>query len=284
VRKTTGSYYTPDELVKVLLDSALEPVIARTVAAHPGSSADALLELAVVDPTCGSGHFLIAAARRLAEHVARQRTTTTPAAEEYRRALRDVVRNCVYGVDANPLAVELCKVSLWMESITPGLPLTFLESHIRYGNSLLGTTAELMGDRVPDAAWFSLEGDDDRVTRLLRNRNRDEFHGQSVMSWSEPTNSENIQEAMDAIEDAPDTDPEALARKERQWEELLASQTYEHKQLVADAWCAAFFWPKGELGAVSDAAPTTSVWRSLRDRQGASPLLVETVGKISRGL
>lgn len=282
IRKTTGSYYTPDELVKVLLDTALEPVIARTVATHPGSSADALLELAVVDPTCGSGHFLIAAARRLAEHVARLRTTTTPAAEEYRRALRDVVRHCVYGVDANPLAVELCKVSLWMESVTPGLPLTFLETHIRHGNSLLGTTAELMGDRVPDEAWFSLEGDNEKVTRLLRNRNRDEFQGQSVLSWTKPTASENIREAMDALEDAPDTDPEALARKEQQWQELLASQTYEHNRLVADAWCAAFFWPKGELGAVSDAAPTTSVWRSLRDREGASPLLVETVAKISR--
>jgi hypothetical protein len=282
IRKTTGSYYTPDELVKVLLDTALEPVIARTVATHPGSSADALLELAVVDPTCGSGHFLIAAARRLAEHVARLRTTTSPAAEEYRRALRDVVRHCVYGVDANPLAVELCKVSLWMESVTPGLPLTFLETHIRHGNSLLGTTAELMGDRVPDEAWFSLEGDNEKVTRLLRNRNRDELQGQSVLSWTKPMDSENIREAMDALEDAPDTDPEALARKERQWEELLASQAYEHNRLVADAWCAAFFWPKAELGAVSDAAPTTSVWRSLRDRQGASPLLVETVSKISR--
>jgi hypothetical protein len=281
IRKTTGSYYTPDELVKVLLDTALEPVIARTVATHPGSSADALLELAVVDPTCGSGHFLIAAARRLAEHVARLRTTTTPTTEEYRRALRDVVRHCVFGVDANPLAVELCKVSLWMESVTPGLPLTFLESHIRHGNSLLGTTAELMGDGVPDTAWFSLEGDDERVTRLLRNRNRDEFHGQAVLSWSKPTDPENMQEAMEAVEDAPDNDPEALARKERQWEELLASQAYEHNRLVADAWCAAFFWPKAEIGAISDAAPTTAVWRGLRDRQGASQILVETVGKIS---
>jgi hypothetical protein len=281
IRKTTGSYYTPDELVKVLLDSALDPVIAKTVAAHPANSADAVLKLAIVDPTCGSGHFLIAAARRLAEHVVRLRTTTTPTPEEYRRALRDVVRHCVYGVDANPLAVELCKVSLWMESVTPGSPLTFLESHIRNGNSLLGTTGELMDDRIPDAAWVSLEGDDESVTRLLRNRNRDEFHGQRVLSWSDPVHSEKILEAMEALEDAPDSDPEALARKEKQWEELLASQAYEHNRLVADAWCAAFFWPKAELGAPSDAAPTTAVWRGLRDRQGASQILVETIGKIS---
>ncbi len=61
-RKTTGSYYTPDELVQVLLDSALDPVVERTVDAHPERPVDALLELAIVDPACGSGHFLLAAA------------------------------------------------------------------------------------------------------------------------------------------------------------------------------------------------------------------------------
>ncbi|MCS6899126.1 MAG: N-6 DNA methylase, partial [Polyangiaceae bacterium] len=123
-RKTTGSYYTPDSLVQVLLDSALEPVVADTLAAHPADPVEALLSLAVVDPACGSGHFLLAAARRLAVHVARLRASGTPSASEYRRALRDVVRRCIHGVDLNPMAVELCKVSLWMEALEPGLPLT----------------------------------------------------------------------------------------------------------------------------------------------------------------
>ena len=78
-----------------------------------------------MDPACGSGHFLLAAARRLAAHVARLRAEGTPTADDYRHALREVVRHNIYGVDANPLAVELCKVSLWMEAIEPGLPLTF---------------------------------------------------------------------------------------------------------------------------------------------------------------
>jgi hypothetical protein len=281
-RKTTGAYYTPDELVKVLLDTALEPVIKRTIASHPADSVKALLELAVVDPTCGSGHFLIAAARRIAEHVARLRTAATPTVDDYRRAVRDVVRHCIYGVDANPLAVELCKVSLWMESVAPGLPLTFLETHVRYGNSLLGTTAALMDDRIPDDAWSSLEGDNDKVTRLLKNRSRDEVHGQGVLSWTESAVSDNVREAMKALEDASDMDPEALARKEVLWQGLLASQAYEHEQLVADAWCAAFLWPKEEQGAVAEAAPTNAAWRALRDRQGVSALLVETTRKISQ--
>src|SRR5262249_49546337 len=90
-RKTSGSYYTPDSLVQVLLDSALEPVIADTIAKHPCNTVEALLGLAIVDPACGSGHFLLGAARRLASHVARLQVGGTPSIQEYQRALRQVV-------------------------------------------------------------------------------------------------------------------------------------------------------------------------------------------------
>ncbi|MCL2726634.1 MAG: N-6 DNA methylase [Polyangiaceae bacterium] len=115
--------------MQVLLDSALEPVIADTIAKNPSNLVEALLGLSIVDPACGSGHFLLAAARRLAAHVARFQANGTPSTEEYRHALRQVVGRCIFGVDLNPMAVELCKVGLWMEAIDPGLPLTFLDSH-----------------------------------------------------------------------------------------------------------------------------------------------------------
>ena len=114
------------------------------------------MALAIVDPACGSGHFLLAAARRLAARVARLRAEGTPTPEDYRHALRQVVGRCIYGVDLNPLAVELCKVALWMEAVDPGLPLTFLDSHIRHGNALLGTTRALMSEGIPDEAWVAL--------------------------------------------------------------------------------------------------------------------------------
>ncbi|WP_244137980.1 N-6 DNA methylase [Burkholderia sp. BCC0398] len=120
VRKTTGSYYTPDSLVQELLDSSLEPVIAETIAKNPVNPVDALLSLSIVDPACGSGHFLLAAARRLAAHVARLQANGTPSASEYQHALRQVVGHCIFGVDLNPMAVELCKVGLWMEAVEPG--------------------------------------------------------------------------------------------------------------------------------------------------------------------
>ena len=282
-RKTTGSYYTPDELVQLLLTSALDPVVKRTVDAHPERPADALLELAICDPACGSGHFLLAAARRLADHVARIRSAGTPTPDDYQRALRDVVRRCIYGVDVNPLAVELCKVGLWMESISPGLPLTFLESHVRCGNSLLGTTRALMDEQVPDAAWTALEGDDRKVMRSLKRRNREEIAGQRSLLFEPRNETDTVREAMRAVEQTPDADATALADKHRKWQALLASQAYEHEKLVADAWCAAFLWPKNEPGPVVEAAPTTGTWLALRDPEApSSPVLVDTARRIAQ--
>ena len=279
-RKTTGSYYTPDELVQLLLASALDPVVNRTIDAHPERSVDALLALAIVDPACGSGHFLLAAARRLADRVARIRAEGTPTPDDYQHALRDVVRRCIYGVDRNPLAVELCKVSLWMESIDPGLPLTFLESHVRCGNSLIGATRALMGDQVPDAAWTVLEGDSRQVTRSLKKRNREEIAGQRRLLFDPRSESITLRDAIRAVEQAPDADADALAAKQRRWNALLASEAYEHEKLVADTWCAAFLWPKNEPGPVVEEAPTTAVWLALRDGEGPPSVHVEITRRI----
>lgn len=280
-RKTSGSYYTPDSLVQVLLDSALEPVVADTIARNPARAADALLELSIVDPACGSGHFLLAAARRLASHVARLRANGTSSAADYRHALREVVGRCIFGVDLNPMAVELCKVGLWMEAVEPGLPLTFLDSHVQHGNALLGTTPELMANGVPDAAWDPIEGDDRRVASQLKRKNKAAAAGQRGMTalWSDASGGTggDVLRAIHALEGASDADASALAKKESQWDAILGSDAYRHEKFVADAWCAAFVWPK-QAGVQADAAPTNDLWRQLRDRQGAPPALtVHTV-------
>ena len=285
-RKTSGSYYTPDSLVQVLLDSALEPVIERTVAEHPDNPVDALLSLSVVDPACGSGHFLLAAARRLAAHVARLQAGGTPSAPEYRRALRSVVGRCIYGVDLNPMAVELCKVSLWMEAVEPGLPLTFLRSHIRHGNALIGTTPDLMANGIPDDAWKPIEGDDKKVASALKKRNKQAPKGQRSLEslWSQPSKAgeEELRRAVSALEAASDATVEQLAAKQTSWEELLTSAVYQREKLVADAWCAAFVWPK-HGGSLGDAAPTNDVWLQIRDGQGRTPgLTAKTVDELAK--
>ncbi|WP_437533141.1 N-6 DNA methylase [Sorangium sp. So ce726] len=284
-RKTTGSYYTPDSLVQVLLDSALEPVIADTIAKNPANPSEALLGLSIVDPACGSGHFLLAAARRLAAHVARLQANGTPSAGEYRHALRQVVGHCIFGVDLNPMAVELCKVGLWMEAVEPGLPLTFLNSHIQHGNALLGTTPALMAKGIPDAAWDAIEGDDKKTASALKKRNKKAAEGQRSLEtlWSKPTDigAHAVTRAVAELDAASDANVEALAKKEERWDGILGSPEYRHQKFVADAWCAAFVWPK-QPGDLADAAPTNELWRQIRDSQGQAPALTtSTVGEFA---
>jgi hypothetical protein len=272
-RKTTGSYYTPDSLVQVLLDSALEPVIADTIARNPERPIGALLELSIVDPACGSGHFLLAAARRLAAHVARLQANGTPAVAEYRHALRQVVGHCIYGVDLNPMAVELCKVSLWMEAVEPGLPLTFLNSHIQHGNALLGTTPELMAKGIPDAAWDPIEGDDRKTASALKKRNKGErttpnlaFEFSNVAEGATIAILSRVQ----ALDSAPDLEAIDVERKATTWRDLLVSEQFRMRRLAADAWCAAFVWPK-QPGDLASVAPTHEVWERLRHALESGP-------------
>jgi type I restriction-modification system DNA methylase subunit len=140
-RRLSGSYYTPDPLVQEVLRTALDPMIERTLSANPTNPREALLRLRFLDPACGSGHFLLGAARRLADAVARLDMEGDLPDEAVRRhVLREVIRRCVYGVDRNSLSVELCKAALWIESIEPGKPLSFFDAHIRCGDALVGFT------------------------------------------------------------------------------------------------------------------------------------------------
>jgi len=175
-RKTTGSYYTPRSLINCLLDSALDPVV-KTALDHPDPAAAeaALLNLKICDPACGSGHFLIAAAERLALHLARLRTgDDQPGTLDVQHAKRQIIGRCIYGVDLNPMAVELCKVSLWMEALEPGKPLSFLDHHIQCGNSLLGTTPSLLAGGIPEEAFTPIEGDDKAVVSQLKKEHKQE--------------------------------------------------------------------------------------------------------------
>jgi hypothetical protein len=173
-RKTTGSYYTPDSLVQALLDTALDPVLDKTEAGAD-DPAKALLELSVIDPACGSGHFLLAAARRIATRLARIRAEGTPSLADFRHALRDVARCCIHGVDRNPMAVELTKVALWIETVDPGLPLGFFDAQIRCGDALLGVfDLKVLQEGIPDAAYKPLTSDDKDVAKYYRDKNRRE--------------------------------------------------------------------------------------------------------------
>ena len=283
-RKTSGSHYTPDSLVQVCLDTALEPLLAERLAGKKGPEAEkTILALKVVDTAVGSGHFLIAAAHRIAKRLAAVRTgDTEPSPEAYRAALRDVIRCCLYGVDLNPMAAELCRVALWLESMEPGKPLSFLDHHIKVGNSLLGATPALMAKGIPDEAFEAIEGDDKKLCtqyRKANKREREDAQNKQMGLFAQPIKLGNLPSVYATMAALPDDSLAAVEEKRRQYQDLVKSADYLSGQLLADAWCAAFVWKKtGEF----DYPVTEEVFRSLEDNPRSQPAwMVEEIQRLA---
>ena len=275
-RKSTGSYYTPHELVAELIRSALEPVLAERLreARTQQEQERAILSLRVLDPACGSGHFLLAAARRLGLELARVRTgEEEPSPEARRDATREVIAHCIYGVDRNPLAVELCRVALWIEACAPDRPLTFLDHHIRCGDSLVGVfNLEVLREGVPDEA-FQRDRAQRALSRALVRRNREERVGQLGLDFdaAEPLEEDLRQLAieMEELDRLPDDTVEEVHEKRRRYAELQQHQ--QRERLACDLWTAAFFW---ELAPGEEVPTTGTVRRALRHPSGLPARLV----------
>lgn len=277
-RKKTGSYYTPSSLIETLLDSTLDPVIddaqkrGEEKAAAVGEPDPAetivaeLLTLTVCDPACGSGHFLVASARRIAKRVAAVRERNPePTLDAVRRALHEVIGRCVYGVDLNPMAVELAKVSLWLEALEPGKPLGFLDAHIKLGNGLVGATPVLLKDGIPTKAFKPVEGDDTAYANFFAKQNDKEREGQGglfdLFAETKVANTA-FAESLRRITAAPSNTLRDVHRQADAYEEWKSSAEYSQAVHVADAWCAAFMWHK------TKDAPTPithDVFRALQD-------------------
>ncbi|OBB87562.1 restriction endonuclease [Mycobacterium colombiense] len=274
-RKKSGSYYTPSDLIALVLDEALNPLIDEAI--RQSNPEQALLDLTVVDPACGSGHFVVAAGRRIAAALAAVRTgDTEPTPAAVRAATADVVDHCVYGVDLNDLAIEITKVALWLEAFDPDRPFPFLDAHFRVGNALLGTTPELLRHNIPDTAFVPLGDDDKTWTSKLKARNKFERQAdqdQLTLSFGPETlNVETAQFTKAAREADTSTVASVAALRARAdaWRQLESDPGLVGRKLVADAWCAAFVQPK--TGATTSGQGIThATVRALSDSPESVP-------------
>lgn len=253
-RKETGSYYTKPELVDELIDSALKPVVEERVGAAESAEAkeEALLDIDVCDPACGSGAFLIAANNFLGKRLAEIRTESAyPDEQELRQARRSVVQHCIYGVDLNPMAVELAKVSLWINSAVENQPLSFLDHRIKQGNSLIGATEELVSSGVPVDAYETSSGRDWHVGNDIRKRVRQENKNipdsdkevQAGLDWSSFSSEEEFVDLAEEIEALGEDSIAAVERKAELYDEFEESESLNRERLAFDVWTAAFYWP-----------------------------------------
>lgn len=270
-RKLTGSYYTPDSLVQELIRTTLEPVIEQRLAANPVDPDKAILAIRVIDPACGSGHFLLAAARRLAERLALLRSylyglpgSVRPG--DYRHALREVVAHCIYGVDRNPMAIELARMALWLEGFEEGRPLDFLDHHLQVGDALLGLTdLDALTRGISKDAFKPLSGDDREVCKTLTKTNatalkqlaRDLQSQQMLLGMD---NASGLQ-AMRAIEDMPTNTPEQVSVKEARWLAFMQTAAQNPLAQAADVVVGAFLLPKTTDSAST--VPTSATLHTL---------------------
>ncbi|OZB57166.1 MAG: restriction endonuclease [Halothiobacillus sp. 14-56-357] len=249
-RKLSGSYYTPDSLVQELIKSALDPVIEQRLAAQPESPIDALLAIRVIDPACGSGHFLLAAARRLAEKLAQLRATDGEQTEhDFRHALREVIGRCIFGVDRNPMAIELARTALWLEGFEEGRPLGFLDHHLQVGDALLGLTdLNALAQGIPKEAYKPLSGDDKAVCAKLTKANtaeqKDLAKKRSGAQFSLKLHDENHLSELQALEALPENTTRQIAAKEAAYRAFLEQAKTSRLAHAADLLVAAYLLPK----------------------------------------
>ena len=256
-RKSTSSYYTRPDLVQNLIRTTLEPVIKERIdkAKTTEEKINALLAMKVCDAACGSGHIVLAMARTIAWHVCALRTgEDNPASLDYREALREVIQRCVYAVDYNPDAVELCKVVLWIEGYCAGKPLSFLDHHIRCGNSVVGVSnLQMLIDGVPKEA---LTAEDRPALNAIRKLNQEAINGINATLTSRElslgldnpfgvehmtTEQIGLAEKVAMISRLPENSLEQQQVKQLQWEDLMRSPRVDCLRRACDIHTYAFY-------------------------------------------
>lgn len=259
-RKTSGSYYTPDSLVQQLLDTALDPVVEDRLRGKSSKQEReaAILSISVIDPACGSGHFLLGAARRLAERLAKVRMDAGESTD-YRGALRDVIASCIYGVDRNPMAIQLAKVALWLEGYVADKPLSFLDHHLVVGDSILSVIdLDMVKKGIPDDAYEPVTLDDKAVAKSLRSANRKSRENDLTATRQGTINlfagtTVDLGAEFGKIDRVRDDNLSAVADKSTEYERYKVAALKDPRVVAAKLYMGAYLMPKVSGGMV----PTT---------------------------
>ena len=287
-RAATGSHYTPDDLVQPLIRHSLDHLIAERLKADDPEAA--LLDLRVGDIACGSGHILLAAARRIATELAVVRTgEEQPSPPAYRSALRDAIRHCIYGVDLNPLAVELCKVALWLEAHVPGQPLNFLDHHIKCGNAIVGfARREKLGQGVPTGAFKTLPGDDKEVAAAYRKKNKEDLRHQKQTSLDFTpelrVHLDALLEEWRSLSALPEKTPAQIDAKKERFSAFAQGEHAFRLRTITDIPVAQFYIPKvyGNQAKLVTDAEFRGYWRGQKAPQGPGAEFARALGKKRR--
>ena len=259
-RSKSGSHYTPEELVQPLIKHSLQYIIDERK--EKPDAEQQLLDIKVCDVACGSGHILLSAARKIALELACIRETTASNSKEkveqpspmyLRQAMRDVIRNCIYGVDKNPLAVELCKVALWLEAHNPNEPLNFLDHHIKCGDAIVGLAhREELENGIADEAFKTLPGDEKEIAASFSKLNKAErkameSKGAGVQLTTNEEVNNTVKESLveyKSFNHLPETTPEEIEAKQRAYKKFLDGKGFTFLKTMADSQVAQFFIPK----------------------------------------
>jgi hypothetical protein len=242
-RKRTGTFYTPQALTELVVRRTLGPLVS-------GATADDILKLRVLDPAMGSGAFLVASCHYLAaayEHalIDEGRANAADFADDDRANIRRLVaERCLAGVDRNPTAVQLARLSLWLTTLAAGKPLTFLDHRLRVGDSLLGAWPDdlsRLSDRRGQAGALPLFADDDIDAAMRR-----------------------ISRPLGALFERHDDTLRDVRAKEALWRHITSeSSALDPWRQALHLWCARWFWPRDASSAPPDAAESRALIAAL---------------------
>ena len=283
-RADLASYYTPSDLVDLLLSRSLDPLIEERLAAagdDPDSQVNALLSLKVIDPACGSAAILVGALDRIAYAVAKARSGAhEPLDTDITHARREVLQHCIYGVDKDPFAAELAKVALWIHCIVPDQPLSFLDNHIVCGDALIGWPLLDIPTEIPDDAYDfgKATKDDKKVLAEARKRNiaylgSNLDEGDVLFKEMRTVNPDLKPPTILSEDETTFADVRRKAEAYRAWTQ---GDDFAKWKAAADIWTAAFFWT-ADFGD----APTSKEYQDAIDGKADASLADDAPGVVA---